>query len=471
MDGGKPEKKKAAPFTERFDTIVAFLLLELIALACFGIGGFVGTKVLQIVGFYVCFATIPFIRLNFSKKDLAANAKFLIPFGVLCLLLSFSAFLFTYNGRQASSFLLFGLIQTIGLAGFFVLGFGVRSIPCIKKGFLLYAMLGGLALYCLIVGIYAIARYGVFYGVSYKGLSYYYQGAIFPIAEESKALYGFLLTEASLEYAGIAGVILASSLVGLLFLNPKKDPRRFGLLLAFGCVGILYLLITPNLMALLFVAFAYVLGALYWLYRRFVTSEKALKGFGLAFWVLYGLMALMVLTGVVLLLFEARLGVIRKLCEAVIGHTPRSVESALAAVADTVYGNADDASLHKADFLSLLFGTRRAVDYHSTRFFEINVLWQNGLIAFALLLGLIFFGIYNAKKYLRAGEGEELSERVAVIAMLFALFAYMSLCADELPLVHHSGDALFTQNNYFLVLVFLLGYTYVPFKGKEAVHE
>ena len=110
--------RKSKPFTEQFDTIVAFLGIEVLALMCFGLGGFTGVRIFQVLGAFVSLGTIPFIRLNYSKKDIAANLKWLLPLALFMLLLGVSSFFIRYY--RAANYatldtIVYSALETIGL--------------------------------------------------------------------------------------------------------------------------------------------------------------------------------------------------------------------------------------------------------------------------------------------------------------------------------------------------------------------
>ena len=98
------QKPRQDNFTKRFDTIFAFLILEIIALASFGIGGALGIRLLQIIGFFLSLFSIPFIQNNYSKQDLKPNLPWLIPLGLFCLLMGFSAFFFRHSRAYSRRF-------------------------------------------------------------------------------------------------------------------------------------------------------------------------------------------------------------------------------------------------------------------------------------------------------------------------------------------------------------------------------
>lgn len=468
-------EKKSKPFTEQFDTVLAFLGLELIALTCFGIGGATGLKILEVVGFFVSLFIVPFIRLNYSKEDVKANLKWLIPLGILMLLMGFSGFYFRYYGGIGLTSIVYCLLESLGLLGFFLLGFGIKTIPCVKKEYILYAVLGGLALYCVIVGVYSLIRYGFFYSAIYNNMFYYYKGVLFPVYSEGKALMGFSFVETSLKYACVPSLILGCSGVGLFGLKPKEDPKKFWILFAFAAIGVLYSLLIPYWPTVIVMLGVYVFALLYRLVRR-LCHDEINKKVRTVFTVLYFVAAAVVLVFAFLLLLENRLGVISKLLQATIHKIPLSIETAFTCVNDAVYNGADNASLHALDIGSLLFGYRPdivngRVALHFSRFFEINVLWQNGLIAFLLLLGAVFFFIKNSRDFLAEGK-EDLPYRLTIVCLMLGLFVYMSLFDDEMPLIHGFSFTPFAQSNHFLLLFFLMGLSFMPAKAKEvAIHE
>ena len=454
-------------FVDQFDTVIAFLCLEAIALTCFGIGGFMGIRIMEILGFFIAAMTIPFIRLNYSKADLKKNLKWLIPLGVFFVLMGFSAFFVKYYGGFGLDSIVYSLLEVLGLAGFFMLGFGLRHIPVVKKEYILYAFLGGLALYCVIVGLYSLIRYGFFYVGIYSGLSYYYKGVLYPIAEEGKALYGFAFQEVMLDYAVVPSLILGCSGVGLIGLSPKKEQRKFILLAAFACIGVLYSLFIPYWPSLVTMALVYVFALVYRLIKKLVNGdEKKGKRVSLVFIILYFALMALVALGTLLLLIENRTRLIMNLCNSVFGHVPNSIMTTFEAVNDCVYNG--EADLHKVNIASLLFGyspNGNVINAHPTRFFFVNVLWENGLIAYLLAFFVLFFFLRNGRNYLREGK-EDLSYRLSIVSMALGIALFISFFSKEMPLVHGNDFLPVSQTHYMLALFFLLGLMYVPEKAK-----
>ncbi len=477
MEQNEPEKKQRF---SAWDTVIAFLCLEILALVSFGLGGSFGIKIFDILGFFIGILAFGYAKNNLFP-ELKANLKWLIPLGIFFVLLGFSAFFFKYYGGFAGGFLsgvtslLYLLLEVLGLVGFFLLGLGMRGHGQIKKEYILYALLGGLALYCVITGFYNLIRYGFFYAGIYRGLVYYYQGVLYRVDQEAKALLGFSFEETTLSYACLPAFVLACSGVGLFHMNPKADERKFFLLLGLAAIGLLYLVVIPAWQLLIVLAGVYAFFGIYFLLRYAGGKNEKAKG------VIHKVMVVfyaLLIAGVAFLAFalltEGRLGIITKLLNAVLGRVPGAVSAGLEAVKDCVYNGAVNADLHKVNFVSLLFGFNpdgSSITIHPTRFLPINILWQNGAIAFLLFCFVVCLFVKKERDYLRRASSDEFPFRLSVVAMLFGTLAYTSLFADDLPLVHGNEFLPFTHGNVMLLVAFLLGLSYEIEKKKEVVHE
>ncbi len=463
-----------------WDTVIAFLSLEALALISFGLGGSFGIKIFDILGFFIGILSFGYAK-NYLMPDLKYNLKWLVPLGLFFVLLGFSAFYFKYYGGleggvvNSLTSILYLLLETLGLVGFFLLGLGMRYHGQIKKEYILYALLGGLALYCVLVGFYNLIRYGFFYAGIYRGLVYYYQGVLYRVDQEAKAFLGFTFKETSLSYACLPAFVLACSGVGLFKLNPKTDEKKFYILLLLAAIGLLFLLLIPAWQMLIVLLVVYAFFGLYFLVRHFGDKDEKKKAiFNKVSLVLYALLIAGVAFLVFALLTENRLGIISKLLTGVIGRVPASIQTALKAVQDCIYNGAVNADLHKVNLVSLLFGfnpSGSSISIHPTRFFEINILWQNGLLAFLLLCFLILLFVKKERDYLRNASQAEYPFRLSVVAMLLGIVVYMSFFADDLPLIHGNEFLPFTHGHIMLIAAFLLGVSYEIETKKEVAHE
>ena len=477
MEQNNPEKKQRF---SSWDTTIAFLCLEILALVSFGLGGSFGLKIFDILGFFIGILAFGYAKNNLFP-DLKANLKWLVPLGLFFVLLGFSAFFFKYYGGFSGGLVnsitsvLYLLLETLGLVGFFLLGLGMRSHGQIKKEYILYALLGGLALYCVVTGFYNLIRYGFFYAGVYRGLVYYYQGVLYRVDVEAKALIGFVFEETTLFYACLPAFVLACSGVGLFHMSPKEDERKFFILLGLAGIGLLYLVLIPAWKLLLVLAAVYAFFGIYFLLRYIGNKgEKQKSAIDKTVFVLY----ILLIAGVAFLAFalltEGRLGIISKIFNGVLGRVPQSIETAINAAKDCIYNGSVNADLHKVNIVSLLFGFNpdgSSISIHPTRFFPVNVLWQNGAIAFLLLCFLVCLFVKKERDYLRHAQAEDYPFRLSVVAMLFGTFVYICFFADDLPLIHGNEFLPFSHGNIMLLLAFLLGLSYEIEKKKEVVHE
>jgi hypothetical protein len=76
--------EKWKDYVQRYDTILAFLGLEILALTAFTLGGTQGLLIFRMLGFFIALAMIPFIEVNHSPKELKGYLIGLIPLGCLC---------------------------------------------------------------------------------------------------------------------------------------------------------------------------------------------------------------------------------------------------------------------------------------------------------------------------------------------------------------------------------------------------
>ena len=456
MDEQEVQEKKTAnsdeAFLKRYDTVFAFLGLEAIALMLFGLGGATGQTIIKVLSVAIGLLVYPFIKAEYGKETLQKNAIRLIPLWVFFVFIGFSAF---WMGVYTSTFagIVLNLLQAIGLFGMFLLGFSLKSIKALKRDIILLVILGSLALYVLITGIYTFARYGFLYASIYNGRVYYYDGVLFPVDSETKILNGFAFMEASQKFGLLPAFLLACSGVGMFAIHPKKDYKRFLILTAFALLGILVLALTPAITPLILLAGVYLFAFIVFLFVHFSGKGKWDLVGKVLFFVLVGVCAL----GVIALFMEAFWGTLSKL-------SPRLATTLnsgrLSSVVDAIRRTAKNSGDPLAPFnlKTFLFGYKGGAFSFS---FEFNILSENGFIAFGLMIYLFIFFASSLHRFLLKDK-EDLGGKLVLFGLIFAYVVYLTFQADELPLAHQSQDvALFTtRNNLFFALFFLLGLAY-----------
>ncbi len=458
-------------FLSRYDTVLSFLSLEVLCLGTFALGGALGLTIFRILSLFLSFITTGFLFNNFRAKEKKRYWICLIPFLCLALLLGLSRFFMT-SGTSLFGCAINGLVVSVGLVGFFFLGQGVKSIPVLKKDIILLCLGGTLALMVLIPGFYSLIRYGFFYAQKYKGMVYYYDGVVFKIANETKALSGFSFLEVSLSYGKFASFLLSLAAIPCMFISPKQETKRFLCFLGFGLFGLLDLIIVPFWLALILVAFVYLLAFVYRLVwgkvQKNNSQEKADKVLKICFFVLIGLVAACLL---VLTIDALTNSIISKLpIKAVQASRESGLLSRIANAIRSVFLEEGD-SVKRLNLLGMLFGVSSsyASDKMLTRVFEFSLLWENGLVAFALFLFCVFFMIKESHRFL-VQENERMDYKAAVTVLLLGLFLYLSIFNDEQPFRHLDTFSSWSRSSFPMLACFVAGLIYTH-KEKEAAHE
>ena len=486
------EEKPVAPKKQsesRYDYVIAFLAIEAIVLVCFGFAGTNGLIFLRAIGLCLSLFLFPFAQRMFAKQK--ANKKLyypLIPVGVTMLLLCFSLFWFKLYGSAAFTAFFDGLLVFLGLSGFFLLALGLKSIPWMKLEYILLGVLTGLALAVFITMFYSVIRYGFFYAARFKSLVYYYDGVVFHIDSEAKFLDGFKFREVSLDFAKWGGFTLASSGAGLFANSIRKNKRNFAVLAAFALLGIIDLAIVPFIKGLILLVIVYVFGAViaYLMRLKEVSQrwrERLNKIMPIVFYALIGVVVL----GLLVLFIDVYLGHDKSFLAKIpkIGGQFAS-ESGIGyqleeMISQTLFPVTSTG--RKFDFASAMFGMGSANHYYGTAFFEFNLIWENGLLAFVGTLYCIFYFMKKIRVYLHDDTQGSLDKKLVVAMMILGIFLYFSFCSDEMPLRHpeglqepfsnHSTTLLaFPRSNAFILLFFLLGLVFsVDPKYRGAAEE
>ncbi len=465
------EEKENNSFT-RYDTVLAFLSLEALALACFGFAGLTGLTILRSVGFCLSLFFIPFISNGIKLEQFNKKGKILlILIGGFALFLSFSYFWIKMYEGNVFSLIVQNLMILIGFAGFFIIGYGIRYLKAVKVKYVMFAFLGGLALVVFITLVYSLIRYGFFYSLLYKNKVYYFDGVVFNIANEGKYLDGFSFVEVSLSFAKTSSFILASSLLALPLAIKNKDKQEILSISIAGGLGLIDLAVVPFKGGLILLLLVYIVGGICYLIRYFFlkNKEKTTMVINILYYVFIGLVTLMIF----LLLIDGVLGfekgfmhklpLIGKYFKE--GARLGSIREAISSIMfETDAAEIRRISFHS--FMTFLFGSS-ILNTYDLRIFEFTILFQNGFIAFALMIAIIFVFIKIGLNTLK--EKELSASTLSLWFALFGVFIYLSLFNSEMPFRHLSEiDNIFsprngnfvsiTRSNTQLLIFFLLGF-------------
>ena len=433
-------------------SIITFLILEVVALTAFNFGNLsyifgIAGGILAVAGFAFVFNT---------EKDKKALLWLLLPVGLLL----FVSALGSFNGYSKGIQSISNVALLISLPSFFAIGFFLRKLGDVKPKTVLLVVGGALALITLFGLASTLIEYGFFYSLIYKDRPiYFYNGMPYDVTKEMYWLSGFEFGEVYIEYGSIFAILCASFLPGLLFISPKKDRNEFIISLAIGLVGFLTLLIIPNFKAILVLAVASAFGLVY---KYLSNKPNAFKVIGGAF---------IGVVGLGLLFF------ILALVNAAIGFKFGGVLARIFVNNEIMVGPSKvfAALFYKGG--KNLFGLQAYVSNESTlltdtHIFEVELLKEVGIFGAIVFIAFIIMMGYFMYKYIRNSEDTK-QVKTTFVVMILSFFAIASFSWASIVAPHNELSYVpFLRNSTLLVVLFLLGYIYMPpTKEKEKEHE
>ena len=436
---------------KNLDSLTAFLILEVLAVTSFSLGSI--NAVFYSVGVVVSIFAI-FQSYNKFEKD---EFKSLLIFFVPMLLLSF----FVSFGNLFKGQTLLNILVLLGINSFFIMGIVSNKIKSFNKETCLIVIGVSMALLVVISMIYSWANYGLFYAVIYKDTPiYYYDAMKYDITKETGWLMGFSIKEMSILFTGGYGVILSSYLGALLFINPKKDLRKFLIYLSIGLVGLIYLISIPNLWALLFIVPIIVFALCY----RFLKDNKIfVKAAKIALLVIFSLLVvfflLMIINNVNASFSEfiSSNALLNRLFNGnrIVDGVNKVLRQAFYPY--NLFGFIDS---------SLYYETQQVI-LINTKMFEIELIKESGFFAFLILLIMVPLYVIFAFKYLKKSEDSSVI-KVLSIGILLTYFIYSTFENDITPIVHETSNYMsFYRSPLSMVVLFILGTIYVPIFNKK----
>ena len=441
-------------FREEYESIGTFLVLEILALVSFGLGGV--SLIFQYAGFIVALIATFFAFKNYSKEDLVP----ILCLGVPLLLLSiFTGFGFSfYNGDILAKLGCF-----VSLISFLAIGLSARRMKSFSTKNALYCIGGGLALLTLIGTIATWAQYGLFYPLIHaKAGSYYYDGNLYSILHEMAWLQGFKVLEVSQNYGGLFALMSACFLPALLFIKYKEDKVMFIAFAVIGGIGIISILSIPNFYALAFFVFAFGCALFYRFLRN---NELAIKILKYAILVVIGFGAVLVIIALLnasvdgVHSFIAGSSFLNRIFN---GNRIMAVANPVIAAALKPY------NLFGLNHIVVGYDIPLSAVETSSGAFEIEIIKEGGIIAFLLLIVFALFAYESFSRYLKASKDADYV-KVIFLTILIGFVTYSTICSDVFPVTHDSKVYLpFSSSLPFFVILFVIGFTALP-KGKEGI--
>lgn len=440
----------------QYEILGIFLILELVALISFGLGGV--NMVLHYAGFIVALVAFYFAIRNFSKEDLIPVLLIGIPLVLLSIFVSFGKYFESVSFIE--NFAVF-----LAIPAFFGVGLCYRRIETHSTRNLILCIGAGLALVTLI-GMFATwVQYGFFYPLIYKDTpAYYYNGNLYSITAEMNWLVGFRIIEVSQKFGGLFGLMCACFLCGLLFVDRKKDLMLFIIFAVVGGVGLLSLITVPNFPALIIAAIVYIVALFYRFLRK---NELATKIVSYTIFIGAGVLAVVVLFAILNVAVPAINEVTKN--NAFLNRLFNSNKYMV--VANPII----EAALKPFN----LFGID-ALQYHSgykisekvilsnAGSFEVEVLREGGIFAFIFLLAIIVASYISFANYLKKSNDKDYV-KVIFLALIVGMFVYLTFNSDVYPDIHEpSSYKPFTRSLPFMLMLFIIGFTLLP-RGKSDI--
>ena len=453
---------KLSGFFNKYKSIVAFLILEILALVSFTFANinevfYLITAALSICAFLFAFFT------NTDRKDFLK----LVPVVAGLFIISGIA---AFGGFSHSFSTLSNIATFFALPSFFSLGFFARRIGDMKFEYVLLAIGFGLAAITLVGTITTWIQYGLFYVQIHKAKPvYFYEGTAFNATKEMGWLMGFRITEVAIEYGSMFAIMCAVFLPALLFIKIKEQRNLFICSAVIGGVGFISLLTMPNWKALIFLVVVSVFAFIY----KFLKEKKlACK---ILYWVMIGVVCLGVLF-FLLTILNAAIGfkfpgfLNKIMCDNFLMKP--ATNTLTGAVATNLAGNPYNLfGFDLANPASVIIGLNSIVE-EPTFIFEYEVIKEVGLIG--LLFVLAFFGamFVFVTKYVK--KSKDTSFMKNIIVMMLAAFLLYATFGFNVKIEPHNLDVYqpFLRSVPFMIALFLFGFTYfVPENAPQKVEQ
>ena len=443
-------------FRTEYESIGTFLVLELLALVSFGLGGV--SLIFQFAGFIVALVATFFAFKNYSKEDLKPILLVAVPLFLLAIFTSFGKFFESFD-------ILAKLGAFLGILSFLAIGISARRMKSFSPRNALLCIGGGLALIVLISTVATWTQYGLFYPLIHKNAAnYYYDGNLYSILNEMTWLNGFKFVEMSQHYGGLFALLCACSLAALLYIRPKDDKLAFSVICIIGGIGLISIISIPNLPALIF----FIVSALVALYYRFLKHiELANKILHYALLVIAGFAAVMVFMAV---LNVSVSGVNSFIAGSSFLNRIFNANGIMIKINPVLEAALKPFNLFGINTTTYINGYKIAdsVILTSTGIFEVEVMKEGGIFAFLLLIVFALFAYESFGNYLKKSKDADYI-KVVFLTMLVGFVLYSSLFNDVFPITHSPKSYYpFTRSLPFFVMLFIIGFTILP-NGKEEI--
>lgn len=438
-------KVKMEDFVRKYGSLFAFLAIEVLLFTSLNLANY--GVIYRYLAFFLSLALLPFPLLANKQND------WLDFIGLACPLFIFGLFmvLSTLYSVYLESFV-GNLAILLGLLSFLFMGYALSKNKDFQIEKALMAIFGGLAVLLGISLCITMYRYAPFYVVTYAGKVIYYDGEVYNLSEEAKWLYAFTIKEVNLDHFGLYSVVVSSVFGGLLFSKPKQKNKMDLFWLAIGGVGLMSIVLLPNVAAL-----PYLIAplAIMLIIRFYPRGPKALK---YGSYVIYGLFGVLALC-IVLFAINA------------FGNA--SIQSFFS---NNILLNK---LVNNSHVLPWTYVFSHCFEYpfgglydiyisgtivESTKSFLFDTLYQGGLFSFIGLIIFITVAFFSLIRYFRKSQDKPIIKGL-IISFIISFFIYAMFDYQYVQMVHELDlkyKSPFASDLLLLLVVFLIGYTFTP---------
>lgn len=484
---GEKTKEKRKFDLSSYGKAVSFLLLEVLAVTSFSLGGsFLFFTILSMV----ILALIVLVSFRQIKLDgLSSIGFFLFPILIFGIISALSYFKYDPYYSLGNSPLLF--FVPITLCCFAASGYLVNVTGSFKLRHALIVIYSAISLLTLINLFVTMIQFVPFYPLRYSNYYYYYDGvpSPAPIGQMGYFLMGFSLVEVSLQYFCFYPMILLTAFLPLGRMKFKDNKKIYLAYLGFGVLGLLTIILTINKITLLmFFGVAILIGVIA-LIDKFNINRKALKITAIS-------VSSLAILGLLFVFLNAqdsvgyamRVAFIRNLTTGNslfnrLFNSNRFISS-YNSILDGLFASiVEDGSRITLKLLGFpihgdyvyLFGdmTWKLTDSNS---FFFDSFFESGLFGTIFFIAFIVLGIRKVIQYYNKSNDNP-ADKVMVLGFVIISFAYAFVGFDATPYIFSKSVIPFYLNNIFFINLFLFGYCFYkveevkPVKAKEEVKD
>ncbi|MDY0177929.1 MAG: hypothetical protein RBR85_01640 [Bacilli bacterium] len=442
--------------------LISFFVFELLAITAFTLSSSVllyGVLSLLSLIFVVFFG----IK-DLKVRQMSDFFIFLIPITIFALLTSISKF------SQTNVAQLLNIFSFVAVLAFAFIGYFSKRVKEFKISTALMVIYGALAALVFISLILTMIHYIPFYPFIYGGKIFYYNGDPYPAYADAKMLIGFTFGDVSLEYFSLFSTLLFTSVIALRFLSPKNNKQEFILYSIYAGLGFISLLFTVNIMSLITNLFV----VLFLLFLTFYPKKgKPITVLRIIFYVLLGV--ILVLFILFFLNAQSEWASVASLQNLLSSnhltnkffngnHISLAIKQLL------------DGSLSSSWFNYQGSGYSLFVRQMFSNSLIFDSIITSGLLGIIALLTFLVLVYISLKKYYQTTVDSNVAKH-SVVAFVGTFFLYSFLALDSSPETHILYIQPVTSNAMFLIVMYLIGYSYTNRKDvkqneKEVVvHE